>query len=156
MRGLAGASRRDVTAVSTDDSAGDGIKVTRSGIEAGKEPAHFECSGNLLHFLFSQKAGADPAQYAICFHGMLLSLTFQVIISRMRKEEAFLLEEELAPDSKWEMTQNGKSETHVWCCRSSNSRKKKPDRFEQRSPHRRAKIPSCYSKSVHSTIISTH
>jgi hypothetical protein len=39
---------------------------------------------------------------------MLLSLTFQVIISRMRKEEAFLLEEELAPDSKWEMTQNGK------------------------------------------------
>jgi hypothetical protein len=28
----------------------------------------------------------------------------------MRKEEAFLLEEELAPDSKWEMTQNGKSE----------------------------------------------
>jgi hypothetical protein len=28
----------------------------------------------------------------------------------VRKKEAFLLEEELAPDSKWEMIQNGKSE----------------------------------------------
>jgi hypothetical protein len=43
----------------------------------------------------------------------------------MRKEEAFLLEEELAPDSKWEMTQNGKSETHVWRCRSFNQLLKK-------------------------------
>jgi hypothetical protein len=32
----------------------------------------------------------------------------------MRKEEAFLRQEELAPDPKWEMTQNGKGETHVW------------------------------------------
>ena len=93
---LAGASRRDVTAVTTDDLAGYGIKVTRSGIEAGKGSADFECSGNLLHFLFSQKAGANAAQYTICFHGMLLSLTFKVIISRMRKEEGSLLEEELA------------------------------------------------------------
>ena len=61
MRGLAGASRRDVTAVSTDDSAGDGIKVTRSGIEAAKGSADFESGGDLLHFLFSQSAGANPA-----------------------------------------------------------------------------------------------
>jgi hypothetical protein len=74
MRGLsAGASRRDVTAVSTDDSAGYRIKVTRSGIEAAKGSADFESGGDLLNFLFTQSAGTNPAQYAICFHGMLLS-----------------------------------------------------------------------------------
>jgi hypothetical protein len=44
----------------------------------------------------------------------------------MRKEEAFLLEEELAPDSKWEMTQNGKSETPCGAAGLSTVVKKSP------------------------------
>jgi hypothetical protein len=44
----------------------------------------------------------------------------------MRKEEAFLLEEELAPDSKWEMTQNGKSETPCGAAGLSTGVKKSP------------------------------
>jgi hypothetical protein len=73
MRGLsAGARRRDVTAVSTDDLAGYGVKVTRSGIEAAKGSADFESGGDLLHFLFTQSAGTHPAQHAVIFHKMLL------------------------------------------------------------------------------------
>jgi hypothetical protein len=55
------ASRRNVTAVSTDDLAGYGIKDTSSGIEAAKGPADFESAGDLVNFLFTQKAGANPA-----------------------------------------------------------------------------------------------
>jgi hypothetical protein len=50
---LAEAGWRVVTAVSTDDSAGYGIKVARSGIEAAKGSADFESGGDLLHVLFS-------------------------------------------------------------------------------------------------------
>jgi hypothetical protein len=66
---LAEARRRDVTAVSTDDSAGYGIIVTGSGSEsAAKEIPGFESAGNLLKFLFTHKTGANPAEYAIIFH----------------------------------------------------------------------------------------
>jgi len=59
---LAEARRRDVTAVSTDDSAGYGIIVTSSGTEsAAKELAAFESAGDLLNFLITQKAGSNPA-----------------------------------------------------------------------------------------------
>jgi hypothetical protein len=59
---LSGASRRDVTAISTDDSAGYGVEVTRSGIEAAKKSlADFESCGDLLNFLFTQSAGANAA-----------------------------------------------------------------------------------------------
>jgi hypothetical protein len=65
---LAETSRRDVTAVSTDDSAGYGIIVASSGTEsAAKEVAGFESAGDLLKFFFTHKAGASPAQHAICF-----------------------------------------------------------------------------------------
>jgi hypothetical protein len=65
---LAEASRWDVTAVSTDDSAGYGIIVTSSGTEsAAKEIPGFESTVNLLKFFFTHKAGASPAQHAICF-----------------------------------------------------------------------------------------
>jgi hypothetical protein len=58
---LAEASRWDVTTVSTDDSAGYGIIVTSSSTEsAAKEFAAFESSGDLLNFLITQKAGANP------------------------------------------------------------------------------------------------
>jgi hypothetical protein len=74
---LAEARRRDVTAVSADDSAGYGIIVTGSGTEsAAKEIVGFKSAGDLLKFFFTHKAGASPAEYAICFHKMLLSLTF--------------------------------------------------------------------------------
>lgn len=55
---LAQASWRNFAAVSTDDPAGYGIKDTSSGLE---------CAGDLAEFLFTQKAGARPAQYAVCF-----------------------------------------------------------------------------------------
>ncbi|HEX9254507.1 MAG TPA: hypothetical protein VF938_03140 [Candidatus Angelobacter sp.] len=60
---LAEASRRVVTAVSADDSAGYGIIVTSSGTEsaAKKRSADFESGGDLLKFLITQKAGANPA-----------------------------------------------------------------------------------------------
>jgi hypothetical protein len=60
---LAEASRRIVTAVSTDDSAGYGIIVTSSGTEsaAKKRFAGFESGGDLLNFLITQGAGANPA-----------------------------------------------------------------------------------------------
>lgn len=58
---LAEASRRDVTAVSTDDPASYGIIVTRSSIEAAKEFVDNESAGSLLNFLISQNAGASPA-----------------------------------------------------------------------------------------------
>jgi len=59
---LAEASRRNVTAVSTDDSAGYGIIVTSSGTEsAAKEIAGFESASDLLKFFFTHKAGANPA-----------------------------------------------------------------------------------------------
>src|ERR1041385_3042422 len=58
---LAEARRRIITAVSADDSASYGIIVASSGIEAAKEFAGNESAGDLLHFLFAQKAGADPA-----------------------------------------------------------------------------------------------
>jgi hypothetical protein len=64
VRGLlAEASRWDVTAVSTDDSAGYRIIVTSSGTEsaAKKRSADFESGGDLLNFLITQKAGANPA-----------------------------------------------------------------------------------------------
>jgi hypothetical protein len=65
---LAETSRRDVTAVSTDDSAGYGIIVTSSGTEsAAKEIVGFESACDLLKFFFTHKAGASPAKYAICF-----------------------------------------------------------------------------------------
>jgi hypothetical protein len=75
---LAKASRRDVTAVSTDDPAGYGIIDTSSGTEpAAKEGfADNESAGDLLHFLIAQSASANPAKHAILFHGMLLYLTF--------------------------------------------------------------------------------
>jgi hypothetical protein len=96
---LAEARRRDVTAVSTDDSAGYGIIVTGSGTEsAAKEISGFESAGDLLKFLFTHDAGANPAEYAIIFHWNSPSLiSSRVIISRIRKDAAFLLEEELAP-----------------------------------------------------------
>jgi hypothetical protein len=51
---LAEASRWDVTAVSTDDSAGYGIIVTSSGTEsAAKEIADAKSSGDLLEFLIT-------------------------------------------------------------------------------------------------------
>jgi hypothetical protein len=59
---LAEARRRIITAVSADDSAEYGIIVTRSCTEsAAKEFAAFESAGDLLYFLVTQKAGADPA-----------------------------------------------------------------------------------------------
>jgi phage-related tail fiber protein len=94
---LGEARRRDVTAVSTDDSAGYGIIVTGSGAEsAAKEISGFESAGNLLKFLFTHDAGANPAEYAIFFHWNSPSLiSSRVIISRMRRDEAFLREEEI-------------------------------------------------------------
>jgi hypothetical protein len=71
----------------------------------------------------------------------------------MRKEEAFLLEEELAPDSKWEMTQNGKSETPCGAAGLPTFVKKSPTGSSKDHPHHGAKIPSCYSRSVRSAII---
>jgi hypothetical protein len=74
---LAEARRRDVAAVSTDDSAGYGIIVTSSGTEsAAKEIVGFKSAGDLLKFFFTHKAGASPAKHAIGFHKILLSLTF--------------------------------------------------------------------------------
>jgi hypothetical protein len=65
---LAETSRWDVTAVSTDDSAGYGIIVASSGTEsAAKEFAGSESTCNLFKFFFTHKAGASPAQHAICF-----------------------------------------------------------------------------------------
>jgi hypothetical protein len=59
---LAEARRRDVTAVSADDSAGYGIIVTSSGTEsAAKEIVGFKSAGDLLKFFFTHKAGASPA-----------------------------------------------------------------------------------------------
>jgi hypothetical protein len=59
---LAEARRRDVTAVSADDSAGYGIIVTSSSTEsAAKEIVGFESAGDLLKFFFTHKAGASPA-----------------------------------------------------------------------------------------------
>jgi hypothetical protein len=57
------ASRRDVTAVSTDDLAGYGIIVASSGTEsaAKKGFSDFESGGDLLNFLITQSAGANPA-----------------------------------------------------------------------------------------------
>jgi hypothetical protein len=70
---LAGASRRNFVAVSTDDPAGYGIKDT----SAGNVFADDESAGNLLEFLIIQLASADPAKHAVCFlqirHAMLLS-----------------------------------------------------------------------------------
>jgi len=69
MELLGEARRRDVTAVSADDSAGYGIIVTSSCTEsAAKESGNFESAGDLLKFLFTHKAGASPAEYAIFFH----------------------------------------------------------------------------------------
>jgi hypothetical protein len=51
---FAEARRRDVTAVSTDDSAGYGIIVTSSGTEsAAKEFADAKSPGDLLEFLIT-------------------------------------------------------------------------------------------------------
>ena len=99
---LAEARRRDVTAVSADDSAGYGIIVTSSGTEStAKEIVGFESAGDLLKFFFTHKAGASPAKYAIFFHWNAPFLDVLAgIISRMRKDEAFLMEEELAPRTK--------------------------------------------------------
>jgi hypothetical protein len=59
---LAEARRRDVTAVSTDNSAGYGIVLTSSGTKsAAKGPADIESTSDLLNFLITQKAGASPA-----------------------------------------------------------------------------------------------
>jgi len=55
---LAEASWRVVTAVPTDDSAGYGIKVTRSGIEAAKASGN-ESTSDLLKFLFTHNTGAN-------------------------------------------------------------------------------------------------
>jgi hypothetical protein len=41
--------------------AGYGIKVARPGIEAAKGSTDFESGGDLLNFLFTQSAGANPA-----------------------------------------------------------------------------------------------
>ena len=59
---LAEARRRDVAAVSADDSAGYGIIVTSSGTEsAAKEIMGFKSASDLLKFLITHKAGANPA-----------------------------------------------------------------------------------------------
>ena len=60
---LAETRRRVVSAVSTDDSAGYGIIVASSGTEsaAKKRFADNESPGDLLKFLLTHKAGADPA-----------------------------------------------------------------------------------------------
>jgi len=59
---LSEARRRVVTAVSTDDSAGYGVIVTSPGTEsAAKEVSGFESAGDLLKFLITQKASANPA-----------------------------------------------------------------------------------------------
>jgi hypothetical protein len=57
------ASRRDFVAVSTDDLAGYGIKDTSTGNQFADD----ESAGDLLEFLITQKAGADPAKHAVCF-----------------------------------------------------------------------------------------
>jgi hypothetical protein len=65
---LAEARRRVVTAVSADDSARYGIIVTSSGTEsAAKGSAGFKSAGDLLAFLITQKAGAEPAKDAVSF-----------------------------------------------------------------------------------------
>jgi len=65
---LAQARWRDVTAVSTDNSAGYGIIVTSSGTEsAAKESADNESASDLLEFIIIQKTGADPAKHAVSF-----------------------------------------------------------------------------------------
>jgi hypothetical protein len=62
MELLGEARRRDVTAVSADDSAGYGIIVTSSSTEsAAKESGDPESAGDLLKFLFTHKTGASPA-----------------------------------------------------------------------------------------------
>jgi hypothetical protein len=62
VRGLsAEAGWRDVTAVSTDDLAGYGIKYASSGIEAAKGLADFESGGDLIDFFLAQSAGANAA-----------------------------------------------------------------------------------------------
>jgi hypothetical protein len=76
---LAEASRRDFAAVSTDDSAGYGIKDTSTG-------KNNQSAGDLPEFLITQKAGSDPAKHAVCFlqirHETLLSwLTSRSIIA---------------------------------------------------------------------------
>jgi len=82
---LAEAGRRIVTAVSTDDSAGYGIIVTSSGVEAAKEFAGNKSAGDLLKFLITHKAGAKAAKDAVCFlrirHTTLLFLFTRGIIS---------------------------------------------------------------------------
>jgi hypothetical protein len=75
---LAEARRRDITAVSTNDSASYGIIDTSSGKwRTGKGLADNESAGDLLNFLITQKAGANPAKHAVCFlqirHATLLS-----------------------------------------------------------------------------------
>jgi hypothetical protein len=67
---LAAAFRRDKLAVSTDDSAGDRIIDTSTGVAN-------ESADDLPEFLITQKTGAGPAKHAICFlnirHATLLS-----------------------------------------------------------------------------------
>ena len=59
---LAEARRRDITAISADDSAGYGIIVASSSTEsAAKESGDFESASDLLKFLFTHKTGASPA-----------------------------------------------------------------------------------------------
>jgi hypothetical protein len=58
---LAEARRRIVTAVSADDSAGYGIIVTSSSAESAAKGSDFESAGDLLKFLITHKAGANPA-----------------------------------------------------------------------------------------------
>jgi hypothetical protein len=73
------ASRRDFAAVSADDPTGYGIVDTNSGNESADD---------LPEFLITQKAGAGPAQHAVCFlqirHATLLSNAKSQVVIRLR------------------------------------------------------------------------
>jgi hypothetical protein len=70
---LAEASWRDFVAISTDDPAGYGIIDTSTCKGCAEKFADNESASNLPEFLITQKAGADPAKHAVCFHITLLS-----------------------------------------------------------------------------------
>jgi hypothetical protein len=53
---LAAAGWRLFAAISVEDTTGYGIKRTSSGLKS---------AGDFLQFLFTQKAGAGPAQYSV-------------------------------------------------------------------------------------------
>ena len=60
---LAAAGRREFAAISADGLAGYRIPDTSAGRKSADD---------LLEFLITQKAGANPAKHTVCFHIMLL------------------------------------------------------------------------------------